>query len=80
MDTLDTMRIFARVVADGGFTAAARNLDTTTGHISRSVSHLETRLRTRLLHRTTRKLALTEAGSRYLEHCRRRCQLGGPVA
>jgi DNA-binding transcriptional LysR family regulator len=71
MDTLDTMRIFARVVADGGFTAAARNLDTTTGHISRSVSHLETRLRTRLLNRTTRKLALTEAGSRYLEHCRK---------
>jgi DNA-binding transcriptional LysR family regulator len=69
MDTLRNMRIFAEVAETSSFTAAARQLDTTTGYVSRSVSELEAHLRTRLLNRTTRRVALTEAGERYLSRC-----------
>ncbi|MGI4981805.1 MAG: LysR family transcriptional regulator [Janthinobacterium lividum] len=69
MDTLTNMRIFTRVVDAGGFTAAARQLNATTAQVSRAVSDLEAHLRTRLLNRTTRRLAVTEAGQRYLQHC-----------
>jgi len=58
-----------RVVETGSFTAAARSLDTTTGAMSRAVSELEGHLRTRLLNRSTRRLALTPAGERYLQRC-----------
>ncbi|ENA32746.1 MULTISPECIES: LysR family transcriptional regulator [Pseudomonas] len=70
MDTLQGMRIFTRVVDAGSFTAAAALLDLSTAQVSRVISDLETHLQTRLLHRTTRRLALTEAGERYLERCR----------
>ncbi|MFC0397663.1 LysR family transcriptional regulator [Paraburkholderia rhizosphaerae] len=69
MDTLRNMKIFVEVAEAGSFTAAAQQLDTTTGYISRSVSELEAHLRTRLLNRTTRRIALTEAGERYLQRC-----------
>jgi len=69
MDTLQNMRVFMRVIEDGSFTAAARYLNTTTPHVSRAISDLESHLRTRLLNRTTRRLALTEAGERYLQRC-----------
>ncbi|MGF6573629.1 DNA-binding transcriptional LysR family regulator [Paraburkholderia sp. GAS333] len=46
-------------------------MNLTTSQISRAISHLEAHLRTRLLNRTTRTLALTEAGERYLSHCHR---------
>jgi DNA-binding transcriptional LysR family regulator len=69
MDTLQNMRVFMRVIEDGSFTAAARHLNTTTPHVSRAISDLEAHLRTRLLNRTTRRLALTEAGERYLQRC-----------
>ncbi|TAM02441.1 MAG: LysR family transcriptional regulator [Paraburkholderia sp.] len=69
MDTLQNMRVFVRVVEAGSFTAAAQSLDSTTGAMSRAVSELEAHLRTRLLNRSTRRLALTPAGERYLERC-----------
>jgi DNA-binding transcriptional LysR family regulator len=69
MDTLQNMRVFVRVVESGSFTAAAQQLDTTTAYASRAVSDLEAHLRTRLLNRTTRRIALTEAGKRYLHRC-----------
>ncbi|MDR6676750.1 LysR family transcriptional regulator [Pseudomonas oryzihabitans] len=69
MDTLHNMRVFVAVVESGSFTGAAQMLQTTTAHVSRAVAHLETHLRTRLLHRTTRRIALTEAGQRYLTRC-----------
>lgn len=69
MDTLDNMRIFVRVVDAGSFTAAARHLNSTTAQISRAIADLEGHLRTRLLNRTTRRLAVTEAGQRYLQRC-----------
>src|ERR1700761_7851588 len=70
MDTLQNMRVFVRVVEAGSFTAAAESFDSTTGAMSRAVSDLEEHLRTRLLSRTTRRLALTPAGERYLQRCR----------
>jgi len=70
MDTLQNMRVFVRVVEAGSFTAAAQSLNSTTGAMSRAVSELEAHLRTRLMNRSTRRLALTTAGERYLARCR----------
>ncbi|KHL74101.1 LysR family transcriptional regulator, partial [Pseudomonas putida] len=69
MDTLQNMRAFSCVAQLGSFTAAAAQLDTTTANVSRAVSNLEAHLQTRLLNRTTRRIALTEAGKRYLMRC-----------
>ncbi|RON57852.1 LysR family transcriptional regulator [Pseudomonas frederiksbergensis] len=69
MDVFQTMRFFVAVAQSGSFTAAAELLDTTTTNVSKAVSSLEARLHTRLINRTTRRLALTEAGTRYLQRC-----------
>ena len=69
MDVLQTMRAFVAVAESGSFTAAAQFLDTTTANVSRAVARLEARLHARLLNRTTRRIALTEAGERYLQRC-----------
>lgn len=69
MDTLTSMKVFATVVELGGFTAAADRLGISRAMTSKHVQHLEDHLGTRLLHRTTRKLGLTEAGSAYHERC-----------
>lgn len=70
MDMLHSMRAFVRVADAGSFTAAALQSDTSTAQVSRLVSELENHLQARLLHRTTRRLALTEAGERFLEQSR----------
>ncbi|MFS2125705.1 LysR family transcriptional regulator [Pseudomonas sp. Pseusp97] len=70
MDVLHAMRAFVRVVDAGSFTAAANALGLSTAQVSRVVSDLESQLEARLLHRTTRRLALTETGERYLQRCR----------
>lgn len=70
MDVVRSMKIFIAVAEAGSFTGAALELDATTGYVSRTISELETRLRTRLLNRTTRRIALTQAGERYLNRCR----------
>ncbi|MGX9719904.1 LysR substrate-binding domain-containing protein [Stenotrophomonas acidaminiphila] len=69
-DLNDTL-IFVKVVEQGSFTAAARLLGQPKTTVSRKVQELEERLGARLLHRTTRRLGLTEAGSVYYEHCQR---------
>ncbi|HBN52774.1 MAG TPA: LysR family transcriptional regulator [Stenotrophomonas sp.] len=69
-DLNDTL-IFVKVVEQGSFTAAARLLGHPKTTVSRKVQELEERLGARLLHRTTRRLGLTEAGSVYYEHCQR---------
>jgi DNA-binding transcriptional LysR family regulator len=69
MDVFQTMRFFIAVAQSGSFTAAAEILDTTTTNVSKAVTSLEARLQTRLINRTTRRLALTEAGARYLQRC-----------
>jgi DNA-binding transcriptional LysR family regulator len=71
MDVFQTMRFFVAVAQSGSFTAAAELMDTNTTNVSKAVSSLEARLQTRLINRTTRRLALTEAGLRYLQRCER---------
>ena len=69
MEDLNDMLYFAEVVDRGGFAAAARALGLPKSRLSRRIAELETRLGVRLLHRTTRKLSLTEAGERCHRHC-----------
>jgi DNA-binding transcriptional LysR family regulator len=71
MDRLDAMSILLAVVDAGSLSAAARRLGTPLPTVSRKVAELEAHLHTRLLHRTTRQLALTEAGAAYVAACRR---------
>jgi DNA-binding transcriptional LysR family regulator len=70
MDRLLSMRVFQRVIDEGGFAAAARMLDMSPAAVTRLVTDLEQHLGTRLMQRTTRKLALTEAGEAYLMRVR----------
>lgn len=67
MDRIDAMRAFELVVSEGSFTKAADRLDTSPQLVSKYVGQLEQRLNARLLNRTTRKVSLTEAGSRYYQ-------------
>lgn len=64
------IRAFLRVVDSGSFSAAAEQMSLTTAQVSRLVAELETRLGTKLLQRTTRQRALTDAGAEYAERCR----------
>lgn len=70
MDRLMSMRVFQRVVDEGGFAAAARALDMSPAVVTRLVADLEEHLGTRLLHRTTRRLSLSDAGEAYLSRVR----------
>lgn len=71
MDRFQAMTVFAKVAEAGGFAGAARQLNMSPPSVTRVVAGLEDALGTRLLHRTTRAMKLTEAGERYLEDCRR---------
>jgi DNA-binding transcriptional LysR family regulator len=71
MDKLTGMHVFVRVVERGSFSAVARELGSTQSAVSKQVAALEAILGVRLLSRTTRALALTEAGERYFEQARR---------
>ncbi len=64
------LREFVAVVEQGGFTAAADILDVSTSFVSREVKRLEERLNTRLLHRTTRAVRLTDMGRIYYQRAR----------
>lgn len=71
MDRIDAMSAFAAVAELRGFAPAARRLSLSRPAVTRLVAALEARLGTRLLQRTTRTVALTDAGARYLERARR---------
>ncbi|MBL8716083.1 MAG: LysR family transcriptional regulator [Myxococcales bacterium] len=71
MDRLEAMQAFVVTVDAGSFSAAARQLRCSPASTTRAVAGLEERLGVPLLRRTTRSLALTEAGDRYLTTCRR---------
>lgn len=70
MDRLLTMRVFQAVVDEGGFSAAARRLELSVSTVTRLVADLEQYLGVRLLQRTTRQVALTDAGEAYLQRVR----------
>jgi DNA-binding transcriptional LysR family regulator len=71
MDRLDELAVFVAVAEQGSFIAASRGLGRSPAAITRAVSSLEDRLAMRLFNRTTRSVALTDAGARYLDRCRR---------
>jgi DNA-binding transcriptional LysR family regulator len=71
MDRLETMRIFVAVAEAEGFAQAARRLAMSPPAVTRAISALEKRVGTRLLHRTTRVVRLTEAGAHFLADCKR---------
>lgn len=68
---LNDMMIFLAVVETGSFTLAADRLGIPKANVSRKVSRLESHLNITLLERSTRSQYLTEAGKRYLVHCKR---------
>jgi DNA-binding transcriptional LysR family regulator len=71
MDRWQAMRVFVKVADSGGFTEAGRQLHLSPPAVTRIIAELESMIGTRLLTRTTRSVKLTEAGSRYVEDCRR---------
>lgn len=71
MDQLKYMRIFVAIAEGGSLTAAARALDISLPSVVRSLAALEAHLGARLLNRSTRRIALTDEGRRYLADCRR---------
>jgi DNA-binding transcriptional LysR family regulator len=71
MDRIDAMRAFVAVADLRGFAPAARKLGLSASGVTRLIAALEDRLGARLLQRTTRSVALTDAGARYLERARR---------
>ena len=62
---------FVAVAECGQFSAAAERLGLSTSQVSRQVARLEERLQSRLFYRSTRRVALTEAGQLFLQHCQR---------
>lgn len=69
MDTLLSMRVFARIVETGSLTRASDTTGLTTPRVSALLRTLEQHLGCRLLNRTTRRLSLTEDGRAYFERC-----------
>ena len=67
MDHLGDLDVFARVVSAKGMSAAGRELNLSPAVISKRIRRLEERLGVRLLQRTTRQIALTEAGQGFYE-------------
>ena len=70
MDRLDAMRLFLRVAELGSFSAVALQAGVARSVVTRQIAALETHLGVKLMARSTRRLALTSAGSAYLEKCR----------
>lgn len=66
MDELSAIRLFVRVAEAGSFSEVARQTDLSTSSVTRQINHLEASLGVRLIKRSTRHLALTEAGHHYL--------------
>ncbi|WP_296943171.1 LysR family transcriptional regulator [uncultured Massilia sp.] len=67
---LHAMTAFVHVLDGGSFTAAAGHMGITKAQVSRLVTLLENRLQAKLLHRTTRRIAATDAGARYAGQCK----------
>ena len=70
MDKIHAMQLFIRVADLESFSQAAQTLGLPKGSVSRQIQALESALGTRLLHRTTRRVQLTQDGMVYYERCR----------
>ena len=70
MDRLEAMHVFVRVAELGSFSAVALQLGVARSVVTRQIAALEAHLGVKLMVRSTRRLALTSAGSAYLEKCR----------
>jgi DNA-binding transcriptional LysR family regulator len=71
MDRFADLQIFVRVAESGSISAAAAKLEIAKSAVSRRLAELEGRLGVQLLHRTTRRLSLTDSGSAFLERAQR---------
>jgi LysR family transcriptional regulator, regulator for bpeEF and oprC len=71
MDQIQAMRVFARVVESGSFTKAAESMTIPKGTATKVVQQLESRLKVRLLNRTTRRVTVTADGAAYYERASR---------
>lgn len=71
MDRLTALQVFHRVAQRGSFAEAGRSLGLSPAAISKNIAELEAHVGTRLIQRTTRRMALTEEGRLYLEHVTR---------
>ncbi len=69
-EQLKSMVVFAQVVQQGSLTGAAKHIGLSRAVVSYHIKKLETQLGVKLLNRSTRSIALTEAGSGYYERCR----------
>jgi len=69
--SLTGMAVFAKVAETKSFSAAAKRLGISKSAVSKQITRLERALNARLIHRTTRRLSLTEVGSVFYEHCAR---------
>ncbi|WP_207195562.1 LysR family transcriptional regulator [Pseudomonas fluorescens] len=79
MDRLQAMRVFVTVVDLGSQSAAADHLELSRPVVSRYLAELEDWVGARLMHRTTRKLSLTTAGSETLPRCRQMLELSADM-
>lgn len=70
MDRFLALTVFAKVVEKGSFVRAAEELDLAPATVTEQVQALERHLKTKLLHRTTRRIALTDEGAAYIAHAR----------
>lgn len=70
MDRLDAMQLFVRVAELGSFAAVAQQMGVARSVVTRQIAALESHLGVKLMVRSTRRLALTSAGTAYLEKCR----------
>lgn len=75
MDRLTAVRVFVEVAERGSLTQAAEHLDMSTAMVSRYLAAVEKWFEARLLHRTTRKVSLTDAGQAALPACRQMLDL-----
>ncbi len=69
MDRIEAMRLYARIVELGSFTAAANHLNLPRATVTHAIKRLESRLGCQLLQRTTRRVRTTRDGEVYYSHC-----------
>src|SRR4051812_572322 len=79
MDRIRAMQVFTEVADRGSLTDAGDALDMSRAMVSRYLESLETWLGARLLHRTTRRISLTDAGAEALQRCRQMLELAHDV-